>query len=251
MAADITNLKIRNLEIAFESKDQTMKALENVSFDVRKNEFLGIVGPSGCGKTTLLNAIGGLLPLTSGKISYQGFDLKDIGFVFQDPTLLPWRSIIDNAILPLEIRQKENKERFYGKAREMLKLVGLEKFENAYPQELSGGMKQRVSIARALISDPLILLMDEPFGALDEITRNKMNAELNRIWKETNKTIIFVTHSVPEAVFLSQRVIVLSQSPGTVKEIVEINLPETRDMEVLKSKEYLEHLIQIRKILYA
>ncbi len=246
-----TILELKNLDISFESKNQTTEALKDVSFDVKKNEFLGIVGPSGCGKTTLLNAIGGLLSLTSGKILYQDFDVENIGFVFQDSTLLPWRSVIDNIVLPLEIRQKLNKEKFYNKAKKLLKLVNLEKFEKSYPQELSGGMKQRVSIARALISDPLVLLMDEPFGALDEITRNKMNTELNKIWKKTNKTVIFVTHSIPEAVFLSQRVIVLSQNPGTVKEIIEINLPEKRDMEILKNKKYLNYLIQIRKILYA
>ncbi len=251
MTTDTTSLKIKNLSITFKSKDQEVEALKDISFNVRQNEFLGIVGPSGCGKTTLLNAIGGLLSLTSGEILYQNSGAKNIGFVFQDPTLLPWRSVIDNVVLPLEIKQEREKNRFYGKARELLKLVGLEKFERAYPQELSGGMKQRISIARALISDPLILLMDEPFGALDEITRNKMNVELNRIWERTNKTIIFVTHSIPEAVFLSQQVVVLSQSPGTVKEIVEINLTEKRDANILENKEYLEHLIQIRKILYA
>ncbi len=251
MAVDKTSLKIRNLGITFKSKDQEVEALKDVSFEVKENEFLGIVGPSGCGKTTLLNAIGGLLSLTSGEILYQNSGAKNIGFVFQDSTLLPWRSVIDNVVLPLEIKQKREKNKLYGKARELLKLVGLEKFERAYPQELSGGMKQRISIARALISNPLILLMDEPFGALDEITRNKMNMELNGIWERTNKTIIFVTHSIPEAVFLSQRVIVLSQSPGTVKEIVEINLPEKRDANILENKEYLEYLIQIRKILYA
>ena len=241
-------LELKNVDITFESKDQAVKALENVCFGVRENEFLGIVGPSGCGKTTLLNTIGGLLPLSSGEISRQGFDTRDIGFVFQDSTLLQWRNVIDNVVLPLEIKHKQDKKQFYNKARKLLKLVGLEKSENVYPQELSGGMKQRVSIARALISDPLVLLMDEPFGALDEITRNKMNTELNRIWRDTKKTIIFITHSIPEAVFLSERVIVLSKSPGTVKDIIEIDLPKNRDMEILKNKTYLEYIIKIRKI---
>ena len=240
-----TILELKDVEVVYSSKEKEVKALERVSFKVEEGEFVSLVGPSGCGKTTLLKVIAGLIDFASGEI----IKPKDfeIGYVFQEPTLLEWRKVIDNVVLPLEIKGID-KEQKYKKAKKLLKLVSLNGFEFVYPKDLSGGMKQRVAIARALIYDPKILLMDEPFGALDEPTRLKLNSEINRIWVKTNKTILFVTHNIQEAVFLSTKVIVLSKRPGSVKKIVKIDFPRKRDLELLDSKEYLEKVIEIRKI---
>jgi len=238
-------LELKDIEVVYSSKEKEVKALEKVSFKVEKEDFVSIVGPSGCGKTTILKVIAGLINFTQGKIiKPKNFE---IGYVFQEPTLLEWRKVIDNIALPLEIKGIDKEQR-YRKVKELLKLVDLEGFEEVYPKDLSGGMKQRVAIARALIYDPKILLMDEPFGALDEPTRLKLNSEINRIWVKTNKTILFVTHNIQEAVFLSTKVIVLSKRPGKVKKIVKIDFPRKRDLELLDSKEYLEKVIEIRKI---
>ncbi|MCD6099448.1 MAG: ABC transporter ATP-binding protein [Candidatus Marinimicrobia bacterium] len=238
-------LELKDIEVVYSSKEKEVKALEKVSFKVEKEDFVSIVGPSGCGKTTILKVIAGLINFTQGKIiKPKNFE---IGYVFQEPTLLEWRKVIDNIALPLEIKSIDKEQR-YRKVKELLKLVDLEGFEEVYPKDLSGGMKQRVAIARALIYDPKILLMDEPFGALDEPTRLKLNSEINRIWVKTNKTILFVTHNIQEAVFLSTKVIVLSKRPGKVKKIVKIDFPRKRDLELLDSKEYLEKVIEIRKI---
>ena len=233
-----------------------LHVLDNIKFDVSEGEFISIIGPSGCGKTTLLKIIGGLINSTKGEITIRdnpaGLALKrrDIGFVFQNSNLLPWRNSLKNVGLPLEIIGKDNSS--LNNPKKLLKIVGLEGFENAYPKELSGGMQQRVAIARALTFEPLILLMDEPFGALDEITRNKMNLELLRIWKEektTISTIIFVTHSIPEAVFLSDKVIVLSKRPAKIEKTVNIDLPRPRKTDMKHSKKYVEYIECIRKIL--
>ena len=233
-----------------------LHVLDNIKFDVSEGEFISIIGPSGCGKTTLLKIIGGLINSTKGEITIRdnpaGLALKrrDIGFVFQNSNLLPWRNSLKNVRLPLEIIGKDNSS--LNNPNKLLKIVGLEGFENAYPRELSGGMQQRVAIARALIFEPSILLMDEPFGALDEITRNKMNLELLRIWKEektTISTIIFVTHSIPEAVFLSDKVIVLSKRPAKIEKIINIDLPRPRKTDMKHSKKYVEYIECIRKIL--
>ena len=238
-------LELRDVEVVYSSKEKEVKALKRISFRVEEGEFVSLVGPSGCGKTTLLKVIAGLIDSASGEI----IKPKDfeIGYVFQEPTLLEWRRVIDNVALPLEIKGVGKEER-YKKAKRLLKLVGLEGFERVYPKDLSGGMKQRVAIARALIYDPELLLMDEPFGALDEPTRLKLNSELNRIWLKTNKTILFVTHNIQEAVFLSTKVIVLSKRPGRVKKIVGIDFPRKRDLNLLDREEYLEKVIEIRKI---
>lgn len=238
--------------IVVEVKDLTkyygrLHILDKISFDVKEGEFVSIIGPSGCGKTTLLKILGGLRSFTKGDVKVK----EKFGFVFQDPTLLPWRTSLKNIELPLEIFGRKNSSR---SPQELLKVVGLSGFENYYPNELSGGMQQRVAIARALIFRPSILLMDEPFGALDEITRNKMNLELLRILREEKKTvstIIFVTHSIPEAVFLSDRVIVLSQRPAKVEKIIEINLSKPRKTEMKHSKNYLELVECLRKTLKA
>lgn len=228
---------------------------EKLNFDVKEGEFLSIIGPSGCGKTTLLKILGGLIEHSSGNISINGQPVKnalkarELGFVFQNPVLLPWRISSSNIELPLEIQGINNSPKL---SDELLKIVGLEGFEKYYPGELSGGMQQRVAIARALAFKPLILMMDEPFGALDEITRSHMNLELLRIWKEEKasiSTVIFVTHSIPEAVFLSDRILVLSAGPSKIEEIVDIDLPRPRKTEMKHSKRYIEFMEHLRKII--
>ena len=176
---------------------------------------------------------------------------KNSGFVFQDPTLLPGRKVFGNILLPLEVAKKDLGAEEEKKVKDLLAMVDLTGFENSYPNELSGGMKQRVAIARALAQDPLVLLMDEPFGALDEITRGRMNFELLRIWKETGKTVIFVTHSIPEAVLLSDRIVILSERPGTVKEVLDIKLKRERDMSIIETEEFSKYVQKVRKALGA
>ncbi len=244
-------IKIKNIGKTFESGENVVRALDNVFFNVTEGEFLSIVGPSGCGKTTLLRIIGGLIKETNGKIFVRNGTSEDLhknsGFVFQDPVLLPWRNVLGNTILPLEVKGEDSKKE--EKAKILLDLVNLSGFEQHYPNELSGGMKQRVSIARALTQDPLVLLMDEPFGSLDEITRGRMNFELLKIWKKTGKTIIFVTHSVSEAVLLSNRVIVMSKRPGTVIDIINIDLPDKRDSSLIETDKFNSYVYKIRKSL--
>jgi NitT/TauT family transport system ATP-binding protein len=213
-------------------------ALADINFTVKKGEFISIVGPSGCGKTTLLNILAGLISKTEGSARVSGREvskpLPEIGMVFQAPTLLPWRTILENVMVPVEI-QKLDKKVHLAKAMELLELAGLNGFENKYPSELSGGMQQRAGICRALVHSPSVLLMDEPFGALDAMTREYMNLELLRIWKESNQTIALVTHSITEAVFLSDRVIVMSPRPGRIAEIINIDLPRDRTLEMMNS----------------
>lgn len=203
-----------------------IEALENLSFEIRKGEFFSIVGPSGCGKTTLLNILAGLIVPTAGSISVFGdspeahLNKKKIGMVFQDPALFDWRTVKENIALPLELNAVAGD---VSAISDIIDLVGLNGFENSYPRELSGGMKSRVAIARSLIAKPDLLLMDEPFGALDEITANKLNVELLNIWKNTNATIIFVTHSISQAAIMSNRILVLSERPGKMKNIFSAN----------------------------
>jgi NitT/TauT family transport system ATP-binding protein len=228
---------------------------EELNFEVREEEFVSIIGPSGCGKTTLLRILGGLIQPTTGEVRIRGkpvkaaLEARELGFVFQNPVLLPWRTAENNVGLPLEIVGSKDSAAI---PRELLKIVGLEGFENALPKELSGGMAQRVAIARALAFKPSILFMDEPFGALDEITRNRMNLELLRIWKEERasiSSIIFVTHSIPEAVFLSDRVIVLSTRPARIEESVTIDLPRPRTTAMKNSEKYIYFVDHLRKII--
>jgi len=228
-----------------------VRALTDVSLDVFYGEFISIVGPSGCGKSTLLRIIAGLESIQEGTIRFA--DDKNIdmntGFVFQDSNLLPWRTVIDNTVLPLELAKQDSTE-YYKKAKDLLEMVELAEYVNFYPKDLSGGMRQRVAIARSLVHDPMVLLMDEPFSALDEITRMKMNFELRRIWKQTGKTIIYITHDVDEAVFLSNRVVVMSPQPGTIKEIIDVNnLPSERDISTKDTAEFIGHRIKVRKAL--
>lgn len=225
-------LSIENLEKTFEKDEDTLVAIQDFSLKVRNGEFVCVLGPSGCGKTTLLRIIAGLVEPTGGQILLNGKKIEgsgsDRGMVFQEFALFPWRTVRRNIEFGLEIKDISKEER-HALSQKYIELVGLSGFENSHPYELSGGMKQRVGIARALANDPSILLMDEPFGALDAQTRNQMQKELLRIWKETGKTVVFITHSVDEAVYLSDRIVVMSPRPGTIADIFDITLPRPRD----------------------
>jgi NitT/TauT family transport system ATP-binding protein len=244
-------ISIKDISVQFSTADESLSALENFSLDICREEFFSIIGPSGCGKSTLLNLIGGLLRPSSGDICFLGdasgnsAQRGKVSYVFQEPVLLPWRTLLENVLLPLEVLGLEVPH-YQQRARDLIRLVGLEEFENAYPKALSGGMKQRACIARALVFDPSTLLMDEPFGALDEITRTAMNLELQKIWLRTNKTVLFITHSIQEAVFLSDRIGVMSPRPGCLKAIVEIDLPRPRLMETISSPEFAKYMAAVR-----
>ena len=231
----------------------SVQALEDVSLSVRPREFVSLLGPSGCGKSTLLRLVSDVLTPTSGSVRVVGRSpeaarkSRTFGFVFQDATLLAWRTAMQNVLLPLEISgETQDATR---RAARLFELVGLKGFEKYYPWQLSGGMRQRVSIARALITEPQILLMDEPFGALDEITRERLNVELLRIWESTGTTILFVTHSSPEAVFLSDRVIVLTARPGRVKLELPVKLSRPRDPAIKDTVEFAHYTATLRRAL--
>jgi NitT/TauT family transport system ATP-binding protein len=244
-------LSIRDLKKIYTTRDGELEALGSVSFDVYPGEFVTIVGPSGCGKTTLLKIVAGLLDKSDGEIAVdrEQFDpTREVGFVFQKSLLLHWRRVLDNVLLPIEILKMDRAAQ-RAKAKGLLELVGLKGFERSYPKELSGGMQQRVSIARALIHDPKLLLMDEPFGALDALTRERMNLELLRIWQEARKTVLFVTHGISEAVFLSDRVIVLSARPSRMIKALDIELPRPRTLEVRTSPEFGKYSLEIYNLL--
>jgi NitT/TauT family transport system ATP-binding protein len=215
---------------------------------------VSIVGPSGCGKSTLLKILAGLMPATSGQAVLNGKPIdgprRDIGVVFQSPVLFPWRSVLGNALLPADVQQL-GRERMTERAMELLNLVGLTGFEHRYPWELSGGMQQRVALVRALIHDPALLLMDEPFGALDALTREAMNVELQRIWLERQKTVVFITHSTSEAVFLGDRVLVMTPRPGQIGDLFEVELPRPRTLDVMTSEKFGEYVRRIRTVLNA
>ena len=230
-----------------------MQALQEVSLAIERNEFVSIVGPSGCGKSTLLRLIAGLIGPSSGQVGIDGVAVdgprRDIGVVFQAPTLLPWANVLDNVLFPLKILHRLAPES-PTRARELLHLVGLSDFERKMPSELSGGMQQRASICRALITDPDILLMDEPFGALDALTREEMSLELLRIWQEQPKTIFFVTHSVPEAVLLADRVCVMTARPGRITEIIDVPLARPRSYEQESLQEFQNCAKRIRQHIF-
>lgn len=236
----------------YPSKEGEVRALRDVSLTISDGEFVSLVGPSGCGKTTLLRILGGLLPADQGEVRIDGAVLtqprREIGYVFQDPTLMPWRTVVRNVTLPLEVQGK-NGRRHQQRAMELLGLVGLLGFENLHPHELSGGMQQRVAIARALVHEPSILLMDEPFGSLDAITRNQMNQELLRIWQATGKTILMVTHTLQEAVFLADRVLIMSPRPGHIQTAVEVALPRPRDVDVYYKHQFTDLYHQVRGLI--
>src|SRR5437870_6646083 len=230
-------IAIKELSKLYPTRDGGVHALEQISFSVSEGEFVAVVGPSGCGKSTLLKVLAGLLPPSKGAARLRGTPItgprRDIGVVFQSPVLLPWRSVLDNVLLPVDV-QRLGRDRHLKVATDLLSLVGLDGFERRYPWELSGGMQQRVAITRALIHDPAMLLMDEPFGALDALTREQMNLELQRIWLERRKTVIFVTHSIPESVFLSDRIFVMTPRPGTIKSTITVDLPRPRTVETFQ-----------------
>jgi NitT/TauT family transport system ATP-binding protein len=234
---------------------QSVYALKGIDLDVREREFVSVVGKSGCGKSTLLHAIAGLLPVSHGQISINGEPVRepgrrDIGLVFQTSALLRWRTALDNVLLPAEmfgIPRRDAEPR----ARALFRLVDLEGFERQYPNQLSGGMQQRVAIARALVHDPSVLLMDEPFGALDAHTRESMNLELMRIWEATPKTVLFVTHDLQEAAFLSTRVVVMTARPGTIQEIVDVPIPHPRTRDILHAPEFVATVRRLRELLTA
>jgi NitT/TauT family transport system ATP-binding protein len=224
-------LTVRNLNAVFPDSNGGLYALNQVSFEVCPQEFVCVLGPSGSGKSTLLRILAGLLPPTSGKVVFSDGQQPRIGMVFQQANLMPWRTVIENLTLPLELSGMDS-ETAQRKAREMMELVGLDGFDTYWPRDLSGGMAQRVAIARALIHDPDLLLLDEPFGSLDALTRERMWTELSRIWQAKQKTVLMVTHSISEALFLADRVLVLTQRPGKVKLDLEVDLPRPRADEM-------------------
>jgi NitT/TauT family transport system ATP-binding protein len=229
-------------------------ALEGIDLEIRRGEFVSLIGPSGCGKSTLLRVIGDLVAPTRGEVIVNGKPAtqarldREYGMVFQAPVLMEWRTVEDNVKLPLEILGRPAAQRT-ARAREMLDLVELGDFLRHYPYQLSGGMQQRVAIARALSFEPAILLMDEPFGALDEMTRERMNSEVLRIWERTGTTIVFVTHSIPEAVFLSSRVVVMSARPGRITKVIDVDLPRPRNEDTRETRRYFELVTEVREAL--
>jgi NitT/TauT family transport system ATP-binding protein len=238
-------VECRNVTVRFFSERRTVTALDNVSFAVEPGGFTSLLGPSGCGKSTLLRVVADLIAPSEGEMRVLGGAPAEarrnraLGFVFQDAALLPWRTALQNVQLPLEVGGARPLPKGAATPTELMALVGLSGWENAWPHELSGGMRQRVSIARALLGGPRLLLMDEPFGALDEITRDRLNEELRRIWAETGTTILFVTHSVHEAVYLADQVLVMSANPGRIATREAVNLPKNRDLDIRDTAEFV------------
>jgi len=247
-------IRLSSVGKTFTSKKSVVEALQDVALEVAPGEFISIVGTSGCGKSTLLRIVAGLIRPTSGEVRVNDRPVDgphdDIGIVFQTPVLLPWRSVWRNVSLQLELRGIDGPQH-HGEIARLLELTGLRSFEAAYPYQLSGGMQQRVALCRALVHNPKLLLMDEPFGALDALTRESMNSELQRVWLQTNKTVLFITHSITEAVFLSDRIAVMSARPGRVKEIVEVRIPRPRGRDIIKDPEFFTAVDRIRTLMDA
>jgi NitT/TauT family transport system ATP-binding protein len=248
-------VQLQGVDKVFGGGDQpATTALEGIDLAIRAGEFLSLIGPSGCGKSTLLRIIGDLTAPSRGTVVVNGKPAdrarrdRDYGMVFQAPVLFEWRTVEDNVKLPLEIQGAGSAKRT-ARAREMLDLVELGDFLGHYPYQLSGGMQQRVAIARALAFEPAILLMDEPFGALDEMTRERMNSEVLRIWERTGTTVVFVTHSIPEAVFLSSRVVVMSARPGRITKVIDVDLPRPRNEDTRETRRYFELVTEVREAL--
>ena len=243
-------MDVQSLTIAYTNQkgDQTV-ALADLDLTIDPGSFVAIVGPSGCGKTTLLKGVAGLVPATGGAIKVDGDDVvgprEDSGIMLQSPTLLPWMTAFKNALLPVTVRGRA-KQQDRDRVAELFDRAGLQGFEKSYPSELSGGMQQRVAMCRALLTNPSLLLLDEPFGALDAMTREKMNLDLHELWRVESPTTLLVTHSIPEAVFLSQRVVVMSARPGRIVEVVDIDLPQHRDVAVMDSVEFARACARIR-----
>ncbi|MGA7323496.1 MAG: ABC transporter ATP-binding protein [Rhodomicrobium sp.] len=246
-----TAIEIAGLDLVFETSDSPVHALADVTLTIGKGDFVSLIGPSGCGKTTLMRVIADLQKPTSGTVKVDGLSPEEArlkrayGYIFQAPALYPWRTVESNVTLPLEIMGMPKPERLQ-RAKRVIDLVNLTGFEKKFPWQLSGGMQQRVSIARALSFDPDILLMDEPFGALDEILRDHLNEQLLRLWARTAKTVAFVTHSIPEAVFLSTKIVVMSPRPGRIIDIIDSTLPANRTLDVRETPEFIKIAKRVR-----
>jgi len=247
-------IEIRGLTKTYKTRDGEVPSLKPLDLDIEDGEFVAVVGPSGCGKSTLLKLVAGLMPPTDGEITIDGKKVveppDDVGIVFQSPVLLAWRTVLRNVMMPVEVRGLD-REIHLARARQLLATAGLSDFENKYPWQLSGGMQQRTAICRALVHDPKIVLMDEPFGALDAMTRERMNLELQRIHHETEKTILLITHSIPEAVFLADRVVVMSERPGAIAAIYDVDLPRPRRLEMMADPIFAELTQRIRGHFFA
>jgi NitT/TauT family transport system ATP-binding protein len=250
-AEDVQSPLIQATQVTktYKTRDGEVPSLRSLDFTVGQGEFVVVVGPSGCGKSTLLKMLAGLLPPSSGEIRVKDRVVtrpyRDVGIVFQNALLLPWRTVLGNVMMPVEIK-KLSRDTFLPRAKKLLKMVGLEGFERKYPWQLSGGMQQRASICRALVHDPSLMLMDEPFGALDAMTRERMNVELQRIQLETRKTVFLITHSIPEAVFLADRLFVMSDRPGAIVAIYEVDAPRPRTMDFMMSPQFASLTQKVR-----
>jgi NitT/TauT family transport system ATP-binding protein len=250
MPSKTSGINLSGVSKTYGSGDGKVQSLRPLDFHINEGEFFVVVGPSGCGKSTLLKLISGLLPPTTGEIHVDGNKVTephgDVGIVFQNALLLPWRNILNNVLMPIDMKRL-SREKFIPRAKELLKMVGLEGFEKKLPWQLSGGMQQRASICRALVHDPKIMMMDEPFGALDAMTREKMNVELSRIQRQTGKTILLITHSIPEAVFLADKVLVMTERPGGIAAIYDVPLGRERTLDVMSNPIFTELVARIRK----
>jgi NitT/TauT family transport system ATP-binding protein len=251
---DSPAVSVDRLTKVFAGATGPVTALEDVSLSLGAGEFISLIGPSGCGKSTLLNIIGGLLPATEGEVKVHGERVtgppRPVGMMFQKPVLLEWRTILQNVLLPIELALgKSAAQNHADRARELLAMVGLGDFTKSYPLQLSGGMQQRAAICRMLISDPDVLLLDEPFGALDELTREQLNLQLDRIVEGVHKAAILVTHSISEGTFLSDRVVVMSARPGRIVDVVDVDLPRPRRLEMMRTREFLELTNEVRVLL--
>jgi NitT/TauT family transport system ATP-binding protein len=242
-------IAVTRLSKFYETGCEPVPALDDIDFAIADGQFVAVVGPSGCGKSTLLKILAGLMPASRGQARLRGTPIqgprRDIGEVFQSPVLFPWRSVLDNVLLPVDV-QRLGRDRLRSRALELLALVGLQGFEHRYPWELSGGMQQRVAMTRSLVHDPAILLMDEPFAALDAMTREQMNLELQRVWLERRKTVLFITHSIAEAVFLADRVLVMTPRPGRILDDIAVDLARPRTLDVMTAPEFGMYVRRIR-----
>jgi NitT/TauT family transport system ATP-binding protein len=243
-------IEIKGVAKTYRTRDGDVPSLRPLDFTINDGEFVVVVGPSGCGKSTLLKMVAGLLPPSEGEIHIEGRVVtrpqRDVGIVFQSPLLLPWRSVLDNVMMPVEVKKLPRKE--YGlRAMALLKMVGLIGFEKKYPWQLSGGMQQRAAICRALVHDPKIVLLDEPFGALDAMTRERMNVELQRIHRETGKTALLITHSIPEAVFLADRILVMTERPGAIAAVYDVPLKRPRTIDMMADPVFVALTQTVRK----
>ena len=247
-------VEVRNVSVVYETADSPVHALENIDLDIREGEFIALIGPSGCGKTTLMRVIADLEKISAGQVLVNGVTphearlARAYGYVFQAPALFPWRTVLGNVTLPLQI-QGYSRAQSQTVALEHLARVGLTGFESKYPWQLSGGMQQRVSIARALSFEPRILMMDEPFGALDEITRDRLNEQLQQLWQRERRTVMFVTHSIAEAAYLATRIVVMSPRPGRIIKVIESPLPDERHLGMRDSAVFLEVAHALREAL--